>query len=188
MHLLLAITITIVWCVVSFHTLHCDYLAWYIVPCLVLVLFSAMHHLRLAFLLFVVVRHPLPCTATTCFGALLVPWTIIVVCCGSLSLALHYYFCDFSPFALHYCCLLWWVILCIVFLIFVMVCRPSFYIIAYCGSSPSLCLVAPCCGASPSPYVVVHCGSSFHAFSKYSPRYFVVLACCGLSLLALRYY
>jgi len=113
------------------------HLAWYTIPYLALVLFSVVRHLHLAFLLLVVVHHPSPCTTTACFGALLVPYVIIVVCCGSWSLALHYYFCGFSPFALCYCCLLWCVVPCIVLLLFVMVCRPSFYIIVYYCSSSS---------------------------------------------------
>jgi hypothetical protein len=82
------------------HTLHRNYLAWYIIPCFALMLLGVVCHPHLALLLLVVVCHLLPCIAITCCGALLVPYAIIVACYGLSSFALHYYFCGFSPFAL----------------------------------------------------------------------------------------
>jgi hypothetical protein len=197
LHLLFAITIVIACYVMSFHASCCNYLAWYIIPCLALMLLGVVRHPRLALLLLVMVHHYSPCIATTC-GALLVPYTIIVVCYGSLSITLHYFFvvlhplpcanatcCGVSSFALHCYHLLW----CVVphfTLLFIVVHHPHLALLLFFTGvcRPSPCSIAPCCGASPSPYVVATpCGSSFFTLRCYFLipclfQVFTSLCCC----------
>jgi hypothetical protein len=108
--------------------------------------------------LFSMVHHSLPCIVTAC-GALLVPCTN-VTCCGVSSFTLCCYY------------LLW----CVVphfTLLFILVHHPHLVLL--------LLFTEVCC---PSPCIAT---LSFHAFSKYSPHC-VIVACCGLSFLALCYY
>jgi hypothetical protein len=162
LHLLLAITIVVVCCAMSFHALHYNYLAWCIVPCFALVLFGLVCHPCLAFLLLVVVFHLSLCIVIVCCDALLLFCTTIFVvlhpspCAnaayyGALSLALCCYYllwCVVPHFTLLF------IVVChlclILLLLFTMVCHPS------------PCPTTTYCGASPSPYaIVVHCGLSF---------------------------
>jgi hypothetical protein len=84
---------------------------------------------------------------------------VVTICYGVLSLTLHYCLLWFVTLALYYYYfLLWYVIPHLMLLLFIVVCHSS-----------------PCVAAS-----------SLHAFSRYSLHY--VVACCGLSLLTLRYY
>jgi len=106
----------------SLHALHCNYLAWYIIPCLALLLLGVVCRLRLALLflwfftfclalmLLVIVCHPSLYAIFYC-GLSPSPCSTIVSYCGLLSLALPY--CSLLwcvTLALCCCCSLWFVI------------------------------------------------------------------------------
>lgn len=163
LHLLLAIIVIATWCAMSFLALCYCYLAWCVVPCLVLLLFIIMYGPNLATLqLFVVVRHPLHYVVATYRGAS----SFTLHCCYLLSCI---------AFTVHCCCcLLWFVVTtCVVF-------RHLFCIaIAYYSALLSPCIIVICCGLSPSPYIttILCYGSSSFA-----------LWCWSMLWCALHYY
>lgn len=205
LHSFLAIVVITTWHVTLLLALHCYCLVWCIVSHLALLLLIMVHHPCLVVLLFIAVSHLSPCATTNCCGvssftlhcwyllwcitftlqcALLLlfivvccPSPYVVICCSSLSFALHYCLCRSLSFALCYCYLLWcvvftlhcyyllWcIILCLMLLLivvhhphlallllFVVVRHPLPYVVVAYGASPSPCIVA------------IHCGLSFFA-------------------------
>jgi hypothetical protein len=121
-------------------------------------LFLWFFTLHLVLMLLTMVHCPSPCVVTICYGV--------------LSLTLHYCLLWFVTFALYcYYFLLWYVIPHLALLLLIVVHHPHLMLLLFIV----VCHSSPCVAAS-----------SFHAFSRYSPHY--VVACCGLSLLTLRYY
>jgi hypothetical protein len=119
-------------------------LLWFVILCFAL-LFLWFFTLRFVLMLLVMVRCPLPCVVTICYGV--------------SSLTLHYYLLWFVTLALHYYYFLLWYVIPHLALLLLVVVHPRLMlllIIVVCHSLP--CVAA----------------SSLQAFSRYSLHYVVV--------------